>query len=75
LYTPTSITNIFGNWLHGIVVLITSIWFFLGWEEWLWYGHSDYVEMTKFLIIKIVLSCRWSIGALELSVYGRNFIV
>jgi hypothetical protein len=31
LHTPTSIANIFGNWLHGIA----STRFFLVWEQWL----------------------------------------
>jgi hypothetical protein len=72
LYTPTSITNIFGNWLHGInykyMIFIRVGAMALIWS--LWLCRND-----KVLIAKNILSCRWSIGALKLSAYGCSFIV
>jgi hypothetical protein len=57
LYPSTSVANIFENWLHGIDLRFRML---LRWERLLWYGRYGYAEMTKFLMINIVLSCRFS---------------
>jgi hypothetical protein len=63
LYPLTSITNVFGNWVHGII----------GWERLHLFGRFGFGGMTKFLIIKIVLSCRLSTDVWALYVYDRSF--
>jgi hypothetical protein len=70
LYPPTSVVNVFGNWLHGIdlrfrmlirVGALAVIWA-------LWLCTND-----KKIMIKIVLSCRLSTDVPVFSVYGHLF--
>ena len=55
LYPPKSVANIFDNWLHGIdnkyrtIIRVGVMPLF---------GHSGFVETTRFLMIKILLSYR-----------------
>jgi hypothetical protein len=42
---------------------IKGLSYLLGWECLLLFGRYDYVEMTRFSMIKILLSCRSSTGA------------
>ena len=67
LYPPFSVANVFGNWLHGIdhrfrillrVGALAVIW------------SLGYVEMIRFLTIKVLLCCRLSIDVPGLFVYG-----
>jgi hypothetical protein len=68
LYPPTSVINIFGNWLHGIDLRFRTL---IRVERLQWYGHYGCVEMTKFLMIRILLSCRLSTYISVFSVCGR----
>jgi hypothetical protein len=68
MYSPTSVANIFGNWLHGIDLRFMTL---LRVERLLWYGRYGYVEMTKFLMTKIVLSYRLSTDVPVFSVCGH----
>jgi hypothetical protein len=70
LYPPTSVANIFGI---GFMVLISSLGHLLRWERLPLYGRYGYVGMTKFLTIKIVLSCRLSTDVPVFSVCGHIF--
>jgi hypothetical protein len=40
----------------GFMVLISGLERLLGWDRLTLYGRYGYVEMTKFLIIQIILS-------------------
>jgi hypothetical protein len=44
------------------MILILGLERLLGWERLPLYGRFGYIEMTKFLMIKICLSCRSSTG-------------
>jgi hypothetical protein len=70
LYPPTSIANVFGNWVHGIdskyIILLRVGAMALIWS-------LGYVEMTKSLIINYLLSCRLSTDIRALSYYGHNY--
>jgi hypothetical protein len=57
----------------GFMVLILGLWRLLGWERLLLYDRYGCIEMTKFLIIKIILSCRLSTDVPVLSIYGHFF--
>lgn len=61
-------TNI-NSWL----VWIISLKCLLGWESLPLFVHSGYVERTRFLMIKIILSCKLSTGARLCSVHGRLY--
>ena len=51
LYSPSSVVNIFGN---GYMRLITCLELFLGWERLPLFGRFGYVEMIRFLTIKVL---------------------
>jgi hypothetical protein len=53
------------------MVLILGLGRLLGWECLSSYGRYGYVEMTKKLMTKIVLSCKFSTGVPVFSVYGH----
>jgi hypothetical protein len=70
LYPPTSVTNIFGNWLHGIDLRFRML---IRWVRRELSGCYGCVEMTRSLTINIVLSCRLSTDVLVFSVCGHHF--
>jgi hypothetical protein len=55
------------------MILISALEQLLGWEHLLLYGRFDCVEMKKFLMINIILSCRSSTGVLVCFVCGHLF--
>jgi hypothetical protein len=55
------------------MVLISGLERLLGWERLPLYGRFGYIEMTKFLIIKIALSCRSSTDIKVCFIYGHLF--
>jgi hypothetical protein len=55
----------------GFMLLIIGLERLLGWESLLLFGRYDYVEMTKCLMVKTLLSCRSFIGVLVR--FGRFF--
>jgi hypothetical protein len=68
MYPPTTVANIFGNWLHGIDLRFRTLLrvgaLVVVWS--LWICRND-----KFLMIKIVLSCRLSTDVPVFSVCGH----
>jgi hypothetical protein len=70
LYPPTSIANVFGNWVYGIdnkykiLLRVGAIALIC---------RFGYVEITKCLITKILLFCRLSTGVRAPSDYGHSF--
>ena len=72
LYPPSSVANIFGNWLHDIdhkyIILLRVGAIAIIWS--LWLCRNDKVLMTK-----ILLSCTLSIGVQIHFVYGRLYNV
>jgi hypothetical protein len=74
-YLPTCILRLVLPIFLGIgfMVLISGWERLLGWERWPLYGRYGYVGMTKFLMIKIVLSCRLSTDVPVFSIYGHLF--
>jgi hypothetical protein len=55
------------------MVLILDLELLLGWDRLPLYGCFGYVEMTKFLSLKIILSCRSSTCVHVCSVCGHLF--
>jgi hypothetical protein len=68
LYPPTSVTNIFGNWLHGIDLRFRTL---IRVGALVLVCRYGCVEMIRFLMIKIVLSCRLSTDVPVFSVCGH----
>jgi hypothetical protein len=60
VYPPRNIAYIFGNYLNVVHPRFTILF---GWERFLLFCCLGYVEMTKFLIIKMFLFCRLFTGA------------
>ena len=54
----------------GYMGLITGLELFLGWERLPLFGRFGYVEMIRFLTIKVLLLCRLSTDVPGLFVYG-----
>ena len=69
LYPPRSVVNIFGNWLNGVDPRLNYL---LGWERLPLFGRFGCVEMTRFLMTKILLFCRLSTDVQLHSDYGRS---
>ena len=67
LYLPCSVANVFGNWLHGIDHRFRTL---SGWERLPLFGRFVYVEMIRFLTIKVLLLCRLSTDVPGRFVYG-----
>ena len=59
----------------GHTGLITSLELFSGWERLPLFGRFGYVEMIRFLMIKVLLCCRLSIDVPGLFVYGPLYNV
>ena len=54
----------------GYMGLITGLELFSGWERLPLFGRFGYVEMIRFLTIKVLLLCRLSTDVPGLFVYG-----
>jgi hypothetical protein len=55
------------------MILISGLGCLLEWERLSLYDRYGYVGMTKFLMKKIILSCRLSTNVPVFSVYGHLF--
>jgi hypothetical protein len=55
------------------MVLIIGLEFLLGWKRVPLYGRFGYVEMTGFLMIKILPSSKLSTGAQLCSIHDRLY--
>jgi hypothetical protein len=70
MYSLTSVANILEV---SYMVLISGLGGLLGWESWPLFDRFGCVEMTKFLMIKIMRSCRLSTDVPVSSVCGHLF--